>query len=214
MATPLHARTWILLSAGMTAGLATPPPHLTAQAGPGEPGRSLGAWVGEARKSPFHPATRPGTSENPTAPQDVETGTANTREARWRPLPVPDSGVSPGRVFAFTLVGATLPLIPAMHYGASLAWGDEEPSYSGGLVWLASMAGGGLASLVTVPAAAKLAGAESFGRVLAGTVYGAGVASLLAILTNILPDHEFWAAPVFSATMAAYTTVIATAQEK
>lgn len=214
MATPLHARTWILLSAGTAAGLAAPPRDLTAQAGPGDPGRPLGAWMSEARKSPFQSSTGPGAQKHPTVTPADDIGTANTRENRLRPLPAPDSGVSPGRIFAFTLVGATLPFIPAMYYGASLAWGDEEPSYSGGLVWLASMAGGGLASLVTVPAAAKLAGAESFGRVLAGTVYGVGVASLLAISTNILPDHEFWAAPVFSATMAAYTTAIATAQER
>ncbi len=214
MAMPPHARTWILLSAGMTAEMATLSPDLTAQAGSGEPGRSLGAWVSAAREGPFHVPAGPGARENPMVAPADGIGTANTREFRWRLHQAPDSAVSPGRVFAFTLAGATIPLLPAMYYGASLVWGDEGRSEFDGLELLLLMAGGGLVNLVTVPVAADLAGVESIGRALGGTVYGVGIASMLTILATRLPAYESWMPPVFSLTVAAFTTAITTAKEK
>lgn len=171
----------------MTTGLATLPPYLTAQAGSGEPGRSLGAWVSAAR------------------------------EFRWSLPPAPDSAVSPKSVFAFTLAGATIPLLPAMYYGASLVSGDEGRSeyfeYDE-LELLLLMASGGIVTLVTVPVAANLAGVESIGRALGGTVYGVGIASMLTIMATSLPADESWMPPVFSLTVAAFTTAITTAKEK
>lgn len=210
MATPLHGRIRILLLATMTAGLAALAPDLTAQAGPGEPGRSLATWVSEARESPFHVPAGPGAPENPTVAPADDIGTANTHEVRWNPPPAPDSAVSPGRVFAFALAGATIPLIPAMYYGGLLAWGDEGPNYGLGITMLASMVSGAVTTLVTVPVAANLAGAESLGRVLGGTAYGFGVGLAFAALATALPDREFWMVPVFSVTMAAVTAHIAT----
>lgn len=141
-------------------------------------------------------------------------GTANTREFRWRPHQAPDSAVSPGRVFAFTLAGATIPLLPAMYYGASLVWGDEGRSEYDELELLLLMARGALVTLVTVPVAADLAGVESIGRALGGTVYGVGIASMLTIMATRLPAYESWMPPVFALTVAAYTTAVASAREK
>ena len=214
MAGPPRRRTRIPLLAAMTTGLATLPPYLTAQAGSGEPGRSLAAWVSAAREGPFHVPAGPGARENPAVASADGIGTANTREFRWRPPPAPDSAVSPKRVFAFTLAGATIPLLPAMYYGASLVWGDEGRSEFDELELLLSMAGGGLLNLVTVPVAAYLAGVESIGRALGGTVYGVGIASMLTILATSLPAYESWMPPVFSLTVAAFTTAITTAKKK
>jgi len=187
----------------MTAGLAAPPPDLTAQTGSGEPGRSVGAWVEGARGSPFHPATAPVGRENPTAPQDVETGTANARGVRGKLPPVPDNAVSPGRVFAFTLAGATIPLIPAMTL-ASRDRSDER--------YVLTVAGtlGLWATLVTVPIAAVAGGSGSLSLTLAATVVGfvAGVGATYLVVG--VPNGEFWALPVFSVTMASVTTLITT----
>lgn len=189
MAMTLHARTCILLLAGITAGLAAPPPDLTAQPGSGEPGRSLGAWVSEAREGPFHVPAGPGARENPVAAPANGLGTANTREFRWRLPQAPDSAVSPARVFAFTLAGATIPLIPA----AILEGGDESVGY------VLFLVAGGLATLVTVPIAAVAAGSDSLPRTLVGTVVGfvaGGVGS------------QYLAIPAFPVIMASVTTLI------
>ena len=69
-------------------------------------------------------------------------------------------------------------------------------------------------TLVTVPVAAELAGVESIGRALGGTVYGVGIGSMLTILATSLPAYESWMPPVFSLTVAVFTTAIATAKEK
>jgi len=190
MATPPHGRTWILLSAGMAAGLAAPPPDLTAQAGPGDPGRPLGAWMSEARKSPFQSSTGPGAREHPTVTPADGLGTANTRYAPWSPASAPDSAVSPDRVFLFTLAGATIPLIPAMILEDSV-------------VGVYAIALGGLATLVTVPIAAVAAGIDSFPRTLAYTVAGflAGLGSATLANSSI---------PVFPVTMATVITLMAT----
>ncbi len=117
-------------------------------------------------------------------------GTANTRENRLRPLPAPDSAVSPERVFAFTLAGATIPLIPAMILEDSV-------------VGVYAIALGGLATLVTVPIAAVAAGIDNFPRTLAYTVAGflAGLGSATLANSSI---------PVFSVTTATVITLIAT----
>ncbi len=200
MPKPLHGRTWIVLLAGMTAKMAAPPPDLTAQAGSGERGRALGAWVEEAREGPFHLATGPGTPDIPTVAPAFDIGVANARDVRSRPAPTPDSAIA-GRVFAFTLGGAMIPLIPAM---MSLGAGSHYMT-SGGLMVL-----GGLATLVTVPVAARMAGAQSLGRTLAGTVLGFVAGIGFTGFVAEVPNSEFWAIPVYSVTMASLTTVIAT----
>ncbi|MDE2973847.1 MAG: hypothetical protein OXU64_03840 [Gemmatimonadota bacterium] len=202
MAMTLHARTSILLLAGMTAGLAAPLPDLTAQTGSGEQGRSLRAWVSAAREGPFHVPAGPGARENPAVAPANGLGTANTREFRWRLPQAPDSAVSPGRVFAFTLAGATIPLIPAM-----ILWlEDDHDDHDEGYEVLFATILGGLAAVVTVPIAAVAAGIDSFPRTLAGTAAGflAGVGS-----TSLAIGVPSWLAiPVFSVTMASVTTLI------
>lgn len=158
MPKPLHGRTWILLSAGMTAEMAAPLPHLTAQTGSGEPGRALGAWVEEAREGPFHLATGPGTPDIPTVAPAFGIGVANARDVRSKPAPAPDSTVSPKRVFAYTLAGAAIPFLPAM-----ILVGPGTSRNDSGYEWLGVYLLGGLATLVTVPVAARAAGAQSLG---------------------------------------------------
>lgn len=201
MAKPPRLRIRILLLAAMTTGLAMLPRHLTAQAGSGEPGRPFSAWVGEARKGPFHLSTGP-VLQNRTVQPAFDIGAANARDVRSRPAPAPGSTVSPGRVFAYTLAGATIPLIPAMY---SVGTGSHSLQSAGWFVL------GALATLVTVPVAAKGAGGiESLPRALAGTGLGFGVALWFALQATTLPDSEFWIVPVFSVTMASVTTLIAT----
>jgi len=176
------------------------PPDLTAQTGSGEPGRTLAAWVEEAREGPFHLATGRGTPDIPTVAPAFDIGAATARNVRSRPAPTPDSAIA-GRVFAFTLGGAMIPLIPAM---MSIGAGSHYLQSAGWMVL------GGLATLVTVPVAARMAGTQSLGRTLAGTALGfvAGIGSMAVI--GDVPNAEFWAIPVFSVTMASFTTVIAT----
>jgi len=203
MAKPANGRTRILLLAGTTAGLAALPPDLTAQAGSGEPGRALGAWVEEAREGPFHLATGPGTPDIPTVAPAFDIRVANARDVRSRPAPAPHGTVSPGRVFAYTLAGATIPLLPAMIV--------VGPYGSNGYDAVAAYLLGGLATLVTVPVAARAAGSQGLGRTLAGTVAGfvVGIASMGFVAE--VPNSELWAIPVFSVTMTSITTLIATA---
>ncbi|MDE2762708.1 MAG: hypothetical protein OXQ94_08980 [Gemmatimonadota bacterium] len=209
MAMTLHARTRILLSAAMAAGLAALPPDLTAQAGSGEPGRSLGAWMLQARENPFHGSTRTGTPENPTVAPGVGLGMADTHYMFWRLPQVPDSAVSRGRVFAFTLAGATIPLIPAMVSAGLWEWGTRTVYLEGLLSFAVFL--GGLATLVAVPVAAGAGGVDSPPRTLAGTVLGFGAGLAAAGVTEpFLPHDDFWGIPVFSVTMASVTTLITT----
>ncbi|MDE2762710.1 MAG: hypothetical protein OXQ94_08990 [Gemmatimonadota bacterium] len=189
MAKPANGRTRILLSAAMAAELAALPPDLTAQAGPGEPGRSLAAWMEQARENPFHGSTQTGTPENPTAAPGVGIGMTDTHDMSRRPPPVPDNAVSPGRVFAFTLAGATIPLIPAMV--------NLRPT---------EVVLGVLATLVTVPVAAASGGVDSLPLNLAGTVVG----FLFGVGAAGVTRSEVWAVPVFSVTWASVATLITT----
>ena len=202
MAKPPRRRIRILLLAGMTAGPAMLPPHLTAQAGSGESGRPLGAWVGEARKGPFHFSTGPVLRTFRTVAPAFDIGVANARNVRTRPAQAPDSAVSPGRVFAYTLAGATIPLLPALML--------VGPYGSNGYDALAAYFLGGLATLVTVPVAARGAGAQSLGRTLVGTVAGFVVGVGFTGFVADVPNSEIWAIPVFSVTMATLTTLFAT----
>ena len=81
---------------------------------------------------------------------------------------MPDTAVSFGRVFASTLAGATIPLIPAMIYAGLWEWGTRTEDLSNLVPFAMIM--GGLATLVTVPVAAVMGGADSLPRALAGTV--------------------------------------------
>jgi len=209
MAMTLHAPTRILLSAAMAAGLTALPPDLTAQAGPGEPGRSLAASMEEARENPFHGSKRTGTPENPTVAPGAGIGMADTHDMSWRPPPVQDNAVSPGRVFAYTLAGATIPLIPAMISAGLWEWGTRTGDLEVLMPFAVFM--GGLATLVTVPVAAGAGGVDSPPRTLAGTVLGFGAGLAAARVTApFLPHEDFWIIPVFSVAMASVTTLITT----
>jgi len=205
MATPAHGPIRILLSAAMAAGLAALPPDLTAQAGPGEPGRSLAAWMQQARENPFHGSTRTGTRENPIVAPAVGMSMADTHDMSWRLPPVRDNAVSPGRVFAFTLAGAMIPLIPATIYNGLWEWGNRTADLEGKV--LASLYLGGLATLVTVPVAIVAAGVDSLPRTLAGTVIGFKIGVAAAVMSRRL--EGVWI-PVFSVTWASVATLITT----
>ena len=196
-----QGRGYLLLLAGTAAGLAALPLDLTAQAGPGEVGRSLGAWMEEARESPFHVSMQASDPENPTVDLAVDVGTGNPHTVWSRMPPVPDSAASPGKVFAYTLVGAMIPLLPGMIWGV-LAGRVTEDALSATYV-------GGLATPFFVFVAAIIAGVDSLPRTLVSTAvgFGAGLASFF--LSASLPNEEFWIAPIFSLTMASVTTAIA-----
>jgi len=131
-------------------------------------------------------------------------GVANARDVRSSPAPTPDSAIA-GRVFAYTLAGATIPFLPAM-----ILVGPGTSRNDSGYEWLGVYLLGGLATLVTVPMAARMAGAQSLGRTLAGTVAGFVAGVLFTGFVAEVPNSEFWGIPVFSVTMASLTTVIAT----
>ena len=161
------------------------------------------AWMREARESPFHASIQAGTTRYPVAANPVR---GNVREpySVWSRLSVPDSEQSTRRLFEYTLMGAALPIAPAM---ATLLLGlgknDEEgPDLGHGLLML-----GALASLVTVPVAAELAGTANLSRTVLGTVAGF-YAGWLAIIPAYYAGTDTLLAPFFALGMAGVTTLI------
>ena len=127
----------------------------------------------------------------------------------WLPRPIvsasqiPDSAISTRRVFGYTLLAATIPMIPAMIL-------SERDRVHLDYTYLTALVYGALVTPVSVPVAAKLAGARSLPRILVGTALGCGAGFLSAVLVGNLSEVESWYFPaVFSLTMASVTTLIA-----
>ena len=197
-----------LLLWGVTA-LVLLPADLAAQSGARQPSRTLGLWMEEARSSPFQGLVMPGTLSNQASERAVDEGVAVPDAARFPMAPVSDGVVPPGKVFGYTLAAATIPMIPGMILAGSALWGDPPNFERRGGQAQGAMVIGAIATLVTVPAAAMIAGADSLRRTRAGTVTGFVAGSLLGgVALSALSDGEFWIAPVFSLTMGSVTTLI------
>ena len=152
-----HAKTRLqLLFWGMSAALVPLPAELSAQSAAHQPPRTLGAWIEETRASPFHDPMVSGALANPAAGLAVDVG-AGVPDMVWPPMTPspesPDSAVSFGKVFGYTLVAAFVPMVPAMTKSGSTSIGD--------VVWFL---GGWAVTLVSVPVAAMAAGTTSVSR--------------------------------------------------
>ena len=129
----------------------------------------------------------------------------------------PDSVLSPGKIFVYTLIGAMIPGAPATIYWLR---SDETTPSGGDGEWDPLWPFGAAATLLTVPMAAGFAGADNLWRALLGT--GAGF--LLGYYgTNLLERHlrpGFFGGPprallppVFATIMAGVTTFAITVYE-
>lgn len=189
---------------GVTVALISLPADLAAQAGVGQPPRTLGMWMEEARTSPFHGLKGSGTPEHPAVVLAVDDRVA-VPDTVWPPVTQASvKAVSPGRVLGYTLVGST---IPGMILSGIALWGGRmELGYNA----MKAMVYGTVATLATVPAAAMIAGTGSLSRTRISTVVGlvAGVA-VGGLFGRALPDGEFWMGPIYAVTMASVTTAIA-----
>ena len=110
-----HAKTRLqLLFWGMSAALVPLPAELSAQSAAHQPPRTLGAWIEETRASPFHDPMVSGALANPAAGLAVDVG-AGVPDMVWPPMTPspesPDSAVSFGKVFGYTLVAAFVPMV-------------------------------------------------------------------------------------------------------
>ena len=202
-----------LLLLGVSAGAVSLPADLAGQEPTVHPTRTISVWIEETRASPFHGLIPFATPENPSVESAVAVSGGSRHgpaPARWLPRPIvsasqiPDSAISTKRVFGHTLLGASIPMIPAMILGV----GDR--AYND-YTWLTASAYGALVTAVSVPVAAKLAGARSLPRIFVGTALGWGAGFLSAVLVGRnLSKPESWILPsVFSLTMASVTTLIA-----
>ena len=196
-----HAKTRLqLLFWGMSAALVPLPAELSAQSAAHQPPRTLGAWIEETRASPFHDPMVSGALANPAAGLAVDVG-AGVPDMVWPPMTPspesPDSAVSFGKVFGYTLVAAFVPMVPAMTKSGSTSIGD--------VVWFL---GGWAVTLVSVPVAAMAAGTTSVPETIVGSALGfvAG-AALGGVFAGGLGDY--WYLPVYSVTMAVVTSAIA-----
>ena len=207
-----------LLLLGISAGLVSLPADLTGQDPTVQPPRTISVWIEEARASPFHGLIPVGTPENPSVESAVGASGAprhGPAPVTWLPRPIvsasqiPDTAISTKRLFGYTLLAATIPMIPGMILAGSALWGDPPSFERRGGQAQGAMVIGAIATLVTVPAAAMIAGADSLRRARVGTVTGFVAGSLLGgVALSALSDGEFWIAPVFSLTMGSVTTLI------
>ena len=195
-----QAKSRLLLLWAVSAGPVSFPADLAAQAESGQPAGTLGAWIVEARASPFHDLIVSGTPANPAAEWAADDGAGFSGHG-----PIPDDSTTQAnrprgidrRVFAYASLAAFVPLVPAFISSFS-------PSIEG-LMWIFL---GSAATLVTVPVAAMAAGATSGPRAIAGCVTGlvAG-ASFGMIVAGDWGDA--WFAPVYSVTMGLVVANIA-----
>ena len=202
-----------LLLLGIPAGLVSLPADLAGQDPTVQPPATISVWIEEARAGPFHGLIAVGTPENPS----MESAVAVSGGTRHGPAPVtwlrrpivsasqiPDSAISTKHLFGYTLLAATIPMIPAM----ILSEGDRvHLDYS----YLTALVYGALVTTVSVPVAARLAGARSLSRILVGTALGCGAGFLSAgLVAHSRSGPESWIFPsVFSLTLASVTTMIA-----
>lgn len=175
-------RSSFALMVAATLGLVSLPGDAVAQ----EPA-TLAMWIEEARASPFHGDL-----------SALRMGVASPVALRSGMAPLSDSAVSVGLVFRYTLVGAFLPMVPA--WVAYMATGQDEQLLLG--------LGGLAVTLVSVPVAARVAGASSIPRALVATAVVFVPALWLGGAVASRSDDWFFV-PVYSVTMALFTTTIA-----
>lgn len=211
MITSPRSRLLWVLAWGTAAGLAGIPAEMVAQSGAGQPRGRLGPWMMEARASAFHASIQADGIAIPVANHpDQAGGWAPHRVSAGIPAG-PGGPVSPGKVFLYTLAGASIPFAPFMLYWHFRL--DELPTQGDdpGLDMLLISS----TNLLTVPMAAGIAGVDSLGRTLLGTGLG-------FILGTIVTQSQFTdprtseytvAPPVFALTMAAVTTLAITIRE-
>ena len=196
-----QAKTRLLLAAlGFSAGPVSFPADLAAPAESGQPPGTLGVWIEEARASPFHALMVSDTPANPAAELAVGEG-VGFPDMVWPPMTpspeLPDKAVSPEKVFAYTLLAAFVPMVPAL-----IAFGSTSIDP---LVWIF---GGWAVTLVSVPVTAMAAGTTSVPRTIVGTATGfvAGWAFGGAFASGL---GDYWYVPIYSVTMAFFTAAIA-----
>ena len=202
----------ILMWSTAVAGLAGLPAEAAAQQGPDQPRGRLGAWMAEARaspfgvwieegrSSPFHDLMVSGALANPAAESAVGEGVGFPDMIRppMSPLPeLPDSAVSRGKVFGYTLVAAFVPMVPAMTKSGSTSMGD--------LVWFF---GGWAVTLVSVPVAAMAAGTTSVPETIVGAALGFVAGAVLGGAFAV-GFGDYWYSPTYAVTMSIVTTAIA-----
>ena len=182
----------------VTGGLNT-----AAQAGSTEPHRSLREWMEKARESVLHTSVRAVRPGVPAVADVVQAG-VQAAHPTWTVMPVTSDGaVSAGEVFRYTLVGAMAPLSPAM---IAMLFSDDGKSSPSLQLWEGLFLLGMHATLVTVPLAARWAGADSLWRTMIGTGVGyivGGYASLF-----LARGPEILAVPVYALAMAGVTSLI------
>ena len=154
------------------------------------------ARMREARESPFH------VSIYPAAANPVQ-GSVREPYSVWSKLSVPESEQSTRRLFEYTLMGAALPVAPAM---AALLLGLGKNDEGGLGLGHGLLMVGTAASLVTVPVAAELAGADNLFRTVLGTV--AGFYAGWLVIMPVVDGKDNLLAPFFALGMAGVTTLI------
>lgn len=162
----------------------------------------------EAWASPFHGPVVSGTPENPAVALAVGAGAA-VPDTIWPPIAPfpssPDSVVPPGMVFGYTLLAAFVPMVPGMVLSGLAHWGDADPYDAMGATILGSMV-----TLASVPVTAMAAGTTSLPRTIAGAATGFVTGVLFgSAFASAIRSGEFWLAPIYSVTMAFFTTAIA-----
>ena len=154
------------------------------------------ARMREARESSFH------ASIYPAAANPVQ-GSVREPYSVWSKLSVPESEQSTRRLFEYTLMGAALPVAPAM---AALLLGLGKNDEGGLGLGHGLLMVGTAASLVTVPVAAELAGADNLFRTVLGTV--AGFYAGWLVIMPVVDGKDNLLAPFFALGMAGVTTLI------
>jgi len=164
--------------------------------------RGIGVWIEEARASPFHDRDRLRHSAKlATGLVDFDEGVGFLDMVRppITPLPeLPDSALSFGKVFGYTLPAAFVPMVPAL---ITIASGSTAFS---DMIWFL---GGYAVTLVSVPVAAMAAGTTSVPRAMCGAAIGflAGLVSS-GFLSSALGDYSVF--PLHSVPMAAVAAEI------
>ena len=154
------------------------------------------ARMREARESSFH-ASIYSAAANPVQ------GSVREPYSVWSKLSVPESEQSTRRLFEYTLMGAALPVAPAM---AALLLGLGKNDEGGLGLGHGLLMVGTAASLVTVPVAAELAGADNLFRTVLGTV--AGFYAGWLVIMPVVDGKDNLLAPFFALGMAGVTTLI------
>ena len=167
--------------------------------GSGQTG-ALGAWVEEARATPFHHWAETGSTKTDVAGSSAH-APPRPSYTGWAGLPVDPDSISRGRVFGYTLVAAALPTAVG-----ALAHDDHANQSDIFLLvygWLgAELAGGTIAT--------GLAGVGT-GRAILASLIGVGVGGAGLLLIGAEAGVSWWIAlPTQVFLTAGVTTLVAT----